>query len=74
MAQTANYFSAVSPSNTVTFNECDALYVGGAGTVVCLNGNNQEVTFTAVAGTVIPIKTTNVRASSTATGIVALYG
>jgi hypothetical protein len=74
MAETANFFKAITPSDTAVFDRCDAIYVGVAGTVVCTNTNGADVTFTAVAGGVIPVKATNVKAASTATGIIALYG
>jgi hypothetical protein len=74
MAQTANFFKSITPSDTAAFDRCDAIYVGGAGTVICTNTLGADVTFTAVAGAVIPVKATNVKAASTATGLIALYG
>jgi hypothetical protein len=52
-----------------------ALYVGGAGNVVCrLIDDDDDTTFTAVpAGTVLPIRVSHIRATSTATNMVALY-
>lgn len=51
-----------------------ALYIGGAGNVVLRGtGSDADVTFTAVpAGTTLHVAASHVRATSTATNIVAL--
>jgi hypothetical protein len=49
------------------------IYVGGAGTVVVGGQNGVDVTFTVPAGAVLPVEALYIRATSTATGMVALY-
>lgn len=54
---------------------CDALYVGGAGIVVAVFEDGTTVSFTAVAGEILPIAIKRVNATTTtATLMVALYG
>lgn len=68
-------FTAITPSDTVFLTDpCFAIYVGGAGNVVCLNEDGDAITFVGVAaGTVLPITTSRVNATSTtATSLVAL--
>lgn len=70
-----NQFVAVTPSDTVDLPVVPcALYVGGAGNVVAVKGDNTTVTFTGVpAGTVLPISCRRVNnTNTTATAIVAL--
>lgn len=66
---------AVTPHDTNELNTvCRALYVGGAGNVsVVMSGT--VVTFVGVgAGSILPIRTSLVRATlTTATSIIALY-
>ena len=67
---------AVTPhaTNPVTGGQCDFLFVGGAGNVVCRpDGADADVTFAAVAGQYIWCTITHVRDTSTATGMVAMY-
>lgn len=72
----ADNAEAVTPhaTNELTY-ATRAVYVGGAGNlVVAMWGGGADVTFTGVlAGSVLPIRVKAVRATSTATSIVALY-
>jgi hypothetical protein len=67
----------ISKSDTVNFPDgpCNAIYVGGAGIVVAImaDGNN-AVSFTCVAGQILPIRAKRVNSTTTtATLMVALY-
>lgn len=66
---------AVTPSDSVSFSKCRALYVGGAGNAVLVMSDGTAVTFTGIpAGTTLHVACTRVNATSTtATAIVALY-
>lgn len=67
---------AISKSDTVNFpgGICSAIYVGGAGIVVAIMPNDQAVSFTAVAGGILPIRAKRVNSAvTTATLMVALY-
>ncbi len=71
----ATHAAAVTPSDSVDLaNFSRAIYVGGAGNLVVVMLSGEQVTFTGVqAGTILPIRVTRVRATSTtATAIVAL--
>lgn len=73
-ASVAMRAAAITPSDSVNFERCTGIYVGGTGTVVAIiNGN--AVTFTNVgSGTILPISATRVNSTSTtATNLVALY-
>jgi hypothetical protein len=64
---------AVTPSNTTLVN-CVALYIGSTGNVVIDTIANTNVTFANVpGGTTLWIKAIRVKATSTATNIVALF-
>lgn len=69
--------SAVTPHDTNALaNVSKGLYVGGAGNIACrLADDSADVTFTGIpAGTVLPIRVSHVRSTSTtATSIVSLY-
>jgi hypothetical protein len=62
---------AITPNDS-TVLYADALYVGGAGTVVCQDRDGTQVTYTVPAGGQVPTNVTKVMAASTATGIVGL--
>lgn len=66
---------AITKSDTDTFERPVNVYVGGAGDVVVIPAGGQAaVTFTAQAGSVLPVMVTAVKsASTTATGLVAIY-
>jgi hypothetical protein len=68
---------AVTPHDTNALaNVSKALYVGGAGNIVVrLADDSADVTFTGVtAGSILPIRASHVRATSTtATSIVNMY-
>ncbi len=67
---------AVTPSDSTDLAFTSrALYVGGAGNIVVTMAGGGDVTFTAVpAGSILPVRVTRVKATSTtATAIVNLY-
>lgn len=73
--QPAISFFAVTPSDsTALTKKARALYVGGTGDVTAVDPSGNAVTFSSVqAGTVLPIYTSQVKATgTTATNIVAL--
>lgn len=66
----------VVESDTVDFADgaCNAVYVGGTGTIEAVMADGSECTFSGLlAGTVYPISITRVKVASTATGVIALY-
>jgi len=71
----AAHYAAVTPSDTIGFAECEALYIGVAGNVVAVTPGGTAVTFVGVAaGLILPIRAKRINATSTtATSIVALY-
>ena len=71
----AQFADAVTPADSDLETTARALYVGGAGDVVVyMVGSTTEITFAGVAaGTILPIRVDQVRAATTATGIVALW-
>lgn len=74
-----NVAVAISESDTVNFLPvagrfvCDAIYVGGAGVVAAVLESGNVVSFTCVAGQILPIAAKRVNAASDATLMVALY-
>lgn len=71
-----NNAAAVTPSDTVDLSDVTTgLWVGGAGNVVVIMNGGQTVTFTGVpAGTLLPIRVSRVKATSTtATNMIALW-
>lgn len=73
--RTARTFSPVTPADTdLPGGECSALYVGTGGDVSCLDSLSATVVFKNVpSGSVLPVRTVQVKAATTATDIVALY-
>lgn len=74
IAPAQNAFS-VSPHATDPLpNIPKALFIGGGGNLVCrLMGDSADVTFIVPTGCLLPVRARYVRATSTCTGIVALY-
>lgn len=68
----ATSWFSITPADTNLATVPDAIYVGGAGTVIAKGSNGTDATFTAAAGQILPIRPTQVRAGSTASGIVGL--
>lgn len=75
-----NLAVAITKSDTENFNPaiksglCDAIFVGGAGVVVAVMQDDSAVSFTCVAGQVLPVKAKRVNSTTTtATLMVALY-
>ena len=72
----ADNAAAVTPSDSTDLAFTSrALYVGGAGNIVCTMLGGGDVTFAAVpAGSILPVRVTRVKATSTtATSIINLY-
>lgn len=66
--------AAVTPGTAVLNPTPRALWVGGAGNVVCTPLGGGTVTISGVAaGSILPIRVTTVGTASTATSIVALW-
>ena len=70
-------YAAVTASDTVNFTQgvARAIYVGGAGNMVCVLESGTAITFTGVlAGVVYPIRCKRINSTSTtATLMIALY-
>lgn len=71
---------AITKSDTVDFvnpagkSFCDAIYVGGAGIVVAIMPDGSAISFTCIAGQVLPVQAKRVNSTTTtATLMVALY-
>lgn len=72
----ADNAAAVTPSDSTDLAFTSrAIYVGGAGNIVCTMAGGGDVTFTGVpAGMILPIRVTRVKSTSTtATSIINLY-
>jgi len=72
----ADNATAVTPSDSTDLAYTSrALYIGGAGNLVVTMAGGGDITFSAVpAGSILPIRVTRVKATSTtATSIVNLY-
>lgn len=73
---TAAKYVAISPSDSTNFTAgpCTAIWVGGAGIVVAVDGDDNAVQFTCAAGSLLPIMAKRVNSTATsATLMVALY-
>jgi hypothetical protein len=70
---------AITKSNTVNFTTalkngfCDAIYVGGAGTMTVVFEDDSTQVFTVAVGDIVPVKVKRVNNSGTASLLVALY-
>jgi len=66
---------AITPADADIATRTRAVYVGGAGDlVVKMAGNEQIVTFLGVAaGSMLPIRVTQIRLGTTATSVVAVW-
>lgn len=71
----ASRFAAVTPSASVELDYVTrGLWIGTGGTVVAVNDQGNEVTFSNVPdGTLLPIRTSRIDDTSTATNIVAMW-
>ncbi len=72
----AGHYETITPHASTNFvgGECESIWVGGAGIVQVVSPDDVVVAFTAVAGSVIPVRAKRVNAvSTTATLMVALY-
>ncbi len=68
--------AAVTPSDSVPLGtDARNLFVGGAGNITLITSGGSTVTFTGVlAGTILPVRTNQVKATgTTATNIVAMW-
>jgi hypothetical protein len=72
----AGHYETITPhaSNDFTSGECEGIWVGGAGVLQVVRPDGTAVAFTAVAGSVLPVRAIRVNAvATTATLLVALY-
>jgi len=67
-----NHF-AITPADSDLAVTPRAIYCGSSGTVVIRDFGNVDVTYTVNAGTYLMIRAKQVRAASTATGLVGQY-
>jgi hypothetical protein len=51
----------------------DALHIGGAGTVICVFEDESTVTFTVLAGTLLPVRCKRIGNSSTGSLFIGLW-
>jgi len=75
MGEPASFAAAVTPNDVTVITTTRALAIGGAGTIsVVMAGGGNTVSFTVIAGALLPIRVTKVNATgTTATLIVALW-
>ena len=71
---TSGKWAAITPSDTTTFDECRAIYVGTAGTVRGVSPAGDTVDFVCTAGSYHPLRMVKVLLTGTTAGdLVALY-
>ena len=63
-------FFPISPADSDLSTRPEGVYAGGAGTIVARGTDGTDATFTVLAGAILPISPVQVRAASTATGLV----
>lgn len=71
-SDTANYDGSASGAER-NASAADAIYIGGAGTVIVVFPDATTATFTCVAAQTLPVKSVRVGASSSATLMLALF-
>jgi len=65
---------AITKSDSVNFQECSGIWVGGAGIVVVVFLDDSTAQFTCVAGQYLPVRAKRVNSAvTTATLMVAMY-
>ena len=70
----ARKFAPITPADTALAVIPKALYIGGAGNLVVYEADGTTaVTFVVQSGAVLPVRVSQVRAATTATGIIGLY-
>lgn len=69
---TARNHIAITAADADLAQTVDAVFAGGAGTLVLRDKDGTAVTYTVPAGAIVPVTCTRVAAASTATGIVGL--
>lgn len=68
----ARRFFAIAPANNALPAVPDAIYVGGDGDLVLRGDDGADATFAVVAGQILPVSPAQVRAGTTATGLIGL--
>ncbi len=68
----ARRFFDIVPANTALSATPDAIYVGGAGNLVLRGSDGVDATLAVMAGQMLPVSPAQVRAATTATGLVGL--
>lgn len=72
-ALASNHF-AVTPSDTVNMPQVTGIRAGSAGTIACIDQNDVLLSYTVVAGEILPIKVKRVNATNTTvTGIIGFW-
>ena len=73
-APAREWFSITPHDSTPLARKCRSIFVGTGGDVVAVAENGDEVTFTLVDGTILPIQPRLIKETgTTATGLIGLY-
>lgn len=73
-ARSGQNVAFASPAVDVQLSQtCRAIRCGGEGTLVVTMAEGNDLTFEVAAGDIVPVRATHVKATSTATNIVALW-